>query len=338
MGAKVKAVSLVIVIVLLALTACKAAQPVEPVVPAEEKSLRELQNGKPFIYVGNGLGHPVISIFILGFLEACRDYDVECETMVGSGFEDSAYLSMLDQAIAHGSSGIIGSAYSPFRPAYKPLYDAGIPLVVFHTPVEKSEWPELTGWASTDVADYGKRAADAMADKLACTGPIAITQNTFNDTENVAASSFTAEMKAKCPDVEVLAPEIEGGEETAAIAKAAAIILAHPDLKGAFGTTGGSPTTWAKAAEQSGKQPGDIIIIGMDYTRVNLDLVKAGWVYAVVGQPLYEEVYRDVELLIAALKGEEVQFANTMDSPIITADMVDKYYGYADRVDKMLGR
>ena len=100
MGAKVKAVSLVIVIVLLALTACKAAQPVEPVVPAEEKSLRELQNGKPFIYVGNGLGHPVISIFILGFLEACRDYDVECETMVGSGFEDSAYLSMLDQAIA----------------------------------------------------------------------------------------------------------------------------------------------------------------------------------------------------------------------------------------------
>jgi len=76
----------------------------------------------------------------------------------------------------------------------------------------------------------------------------------------------------------------------------------------------------------------------MDYTRVNLDLVKAGWVYAVVGQPLYEEVYRDVELLIAALKGEEVQFANTMDSPIITADMVDKYYGYADRVDKMLGR
>lgn len=338
MGAKVKAVSLVIVIVLLALTACKAAQPVEPVVPAEEKSLRDLQNGKPFIYVGNGLGHPVISIMMLGFLEACKDYDVECETMVGSGFEDSAYLSMLDQAIARGSSGIVGSAYSPFRPAYKPLFDAGIPLVTFHTPIEKSDFPEMTGWASTDVADYGKRAADAMAEKLACTGPIAITQNTFNDTENLAAQSFIDEMKVKCPDVEVLPPEIEGGDEPSAIAKAAAILLAHPDLKGAFGTTGGSPTTWAKAAEQAGQKPGDIVIIGMDYTRVNLDLVKAGWVYAVVGQPLYEETYKCVELLIMALKGEEVPYANTMDSPIITADMVDKYYGYADRVDKMLGR
>jgi hypothetical protein len=61
-------------------------------------------------------------------------------------------------------------------------------------------------------------------------------------------------------------------------------------------------------------------------------------VYAVVGQPLYEETYRCLELLVLALKGEEVPFANVMDSPIITADMVDKYYGYADRVDEMLGR
>jgi len=38
------------------------------------------------------------------------------------------------------------------------------------------------------------------------------------------------------------------------------------------------------------------------------------------------------------MKGEEVPFANVMPSPIITADMVDKYYGYADRVDEMLGR
>lgn len=336
MSKVMKIVSLILAGALI-LAGCQAvAKPTQPV--STEPTLRDLQNGKPFIYVGNGLGHPVISMFILGFLEACEKYDVECKTMVSAGFEDSGYLTMLDQAIAHGSSGIIGSAYSPFRPAYQPLYDAKIPLVVFHTPVDKAEWPELTGWASTDVEDYGKRSADAMAEKLKCQGPVAITQNTFNDTENLAAQSFIDEMKIKCPKLEVLPPEIEGGDEPAAIAKAAAIITANPKLKGAFGTTGGSPTTWAKAAEQSGQKPGDLVIIGMDYTRVNLDLVKAGWVYAVVGQPLYEEVYRDVELLILAMEGKEVPFANVMDSPIITADMVDKYYDYADRVDKMLGR
>jgi len=75
-----------LIVAMLVLGACQAALPVEPVVPVEEPTLRDLQNGKPFIYVGNGLGHPVISIFILGFLEACEDYDVDCETMVGATF------------------------------------------------------------------------------------------------------------------------------------------------------------------------------------------------------------------------------------------------------------
>jgi ribose transport system substrate-binding protein len=196
----------------------------------------------------------------------------------------------------------------------------------------------LIAWVATDVTQYGKDAANAMADKLGCSGPIAVTQNTFNDTENEAARSFTEQMKTRCPDVEVFPPEIEGGEESAAIAKAGAILTAHPEIKGAFGTTGGSPTTWAKALEQSGHKPGDVVVIGMDYTRPNLDLVKAGWVFALVGQPIYEETYRCAELLIDHLKGKKVEFANSYPSPIITIKEIDKYYEYAKRVEESLNK
>jgi ribose transport system substrate-binding protein len=209
----------------------------------------------------------------------------------------------------------------------------GIPVVGFHTPMKPEEMPGLLAWVATDVTGYGKDVANAMADKLKCTGPIAVTQNTFNDTENEAARSFIEQMKVKCPDVVVLPPELEGGDQPSAIAKAGAILTAHPDIKGAYGTTGGSPTTWATALQQAGKNPGDVIVVGMDYTSPNLTLIKQGWVYAVVGQPIYEECYRAVELLIAHLKGEKVEFNNTYPSPIITAADVDKYFGYAERVD-----
>jgi len=67
-------------------------RPVEPVVivqtaepvatEAVEKSVKELQNGRPLIYVGMGLGHPVIALMMQGFLDACADYDAYCVTIV----------------------------------------------------------------------------------------------------------------------------------------------------------------------------------------------------------------------------------------------------------------
>ena len=301
-----------------------------------EKTVKELQNGVPFRYVGNGLEHPVIRIMMLGFQEACEDNDALCEFNVGSTFEDSVYIGMMEQAISLGATGMLGSTYGPHRPAALVGIEQGIPMVGFHTPMVEGDMPGLLAWVATDVTDYAQRSAVAMAEKLDCTGPIAITQNTFNDVENEAARAFTEEMGKICPDVVVLPSQEEGGDVPSAIAKASAILVANPDLKGAFGTTGGSPTTLGKAAEQAGKKPGELIIIGMDYTRPNLDLVKEGWVYALVGQPIYEETYRCVELLIANLKGEKVEFNNYYPAPIITIDDVDKYYGYADRVDEKL--
>jgi len=326
----------VLLIVTLVLAGCtpEPTPAPEPTKAAPvEKTVRELQNGKPFRYITNGLEHPVIRTMIQGFLDACEKYDADCEVMGAGGFEDSDYIRLVETAIAQGASGAVISTYGPFRPAEQQGIDQGIPMVGFHTPMKEGEMPGLLAWVATDVEQYGKDAAKAMADKLQCNGPIAITQNTFNDVENVAASSFTEEMQRLCPGVAVYPPELEGGDQSAAIAKAGAILTAHPDLAGAFGTTGGSPTTWGKALEQAGRKPGDVIVIGMDYTRPNLDLVKAGWVYALVGQPIYEETYRAVELLIDHLRGLPVEFNNVYPSPIITADDLDKYYIYADKVD-----
>ncbi len=76
----------------------------------------------------------------------------------------------------------------------------------------------------------------------------------------------------------------------------------------------------------------------MDYTRANLDLVKEGQVYAVIGQPLWEESYRSAELLDKAIRGESIPWWTKLDAPFITRDKLDPFYALLDKVDAAIKR
>jgi ribose transport system substrate-binding protein len=253
--------------------------------------------------------------------------------MAGIDYVDTtALIARGEETVSLGSSGVV---YYPDASLYENMQyimDAGIPMVGFHVPMTDEQTNLLNGWVAADKFDYSIRSADLMAEAVDCKGPIAVTLGGHNDVETPAGETFTDRMKELCPGIEVLAPEEEGFEPTAAIAKAAAILTAHPDITGAYSTTGAGSTTWATALMDAGKEPGDVKVISMDYSEQNLDWVSDGWVLALVGQPLYEETYRAVELLIDMLHGKEIEFTNWYPAPLITIDDVDKYYAYGERV------
>lgn len=292
---------------------------------------------KQFVFISPNRQHPVVRTMALGFFEACAALKVTCKDYSFDGVDMSQMAVATDQVIAAGAAGAIAFVDATVYEQDKKLIAAGIPTDAIHVQVPQGTVPGLLAWVAADQTDYATRVADFMGQKMGGKGVIALTQGDLNDVENLVTSVFTKEMATKYPGITVLQPQMEGFDPTQAIAKAEAILQAHPEVTAAFGTTGGSPTTWAKAAEAVGKKPGDMIIVGMDYTRPNLDLVKAGWVTALVGQPLYEETYKALELLVANSKGEKVQYANIYPAPIIQIGDINTYYGYADRVDKLLG-
>ena len=59
---------------------------------------------------------------------------------------------------------------------------------------------------------------------------------------------------------------------------------------------------------------------------MNLDQVKNGEVYAVVGQPLWHEAYGAVELLDKTLRGEKIPWWTKLPAPFITKDKVGPFY------------
>ena len=141
------------------------------------------------------------------------------------------------------------------------------------------------------------------------------------------SASFRETIAAKFPDITVLETQLEGFEPSAAEAKAVGILQANPDVTGAFSTTGNGVQTWSGAARKADRE---VIIIGMDYIRQNLDIIKSGAAYGLVAQPLYEEGAKTAELAAALAEGKEIPYLNPLPAAVITAADLDPYYKILD--------
>jgi ribose transport system substrate-binding protein len=246
-------------------------------------------------------------------------------------------IPLAEQALAKGYDGVVLYAVDDsFFPTIKKSNDAGIPVCTPHFTSFDQDTSGLTAVVGADVVQYAQAAAEAMGAKLEGKGVVAVTVGSFNQTENLVAETFKKTLGEKYPDIKVLDAQEEGFDAAQAIAKATAIIQGNPDISGAFSTTGNGPTTWARAAEDAKKE--GLIIISMDYTRPNLDLVKSGDVYGLVAQPLYEEFYGCAELLTKVLDGETVEYRNLLPAPILLQADLEPYYGFNDRAEASMNQ
>lgn len=290
---------------------------------------------KPYTFISPNKQHPVVHTMKLGFLDACATLKVECVDYSWDGVDMSQMAVKADQVIAAGSAGVIAFVDKVVYEQDKKLIAAGIPTDAINVQVPEGTVPGLLAWVASSSTDYAVAVADFMGERMKGKGVIAMTQGDLNDVENATTASFVKEMALKYPKIKILPPEMEGFDVPAAIAKEEAILQAHPEVTAIFGTTGGSPTTWGHALQNVGKKPGELIVVGIDTTRPNLDMVKAGWVTAVVNQPIYDETYKALEILVLHNQGKPISYNNLLPAPLVTIDNIDKYYALQDRVDKM---
>jgi ribose transport system substrate-binding protein len=330
-----------ILLIMGLMVSCKpAATPTETPSEPEEEVFDPADH--TLYMVGILKGHPVIRLFTAGFVVACEELGYNYKLILQDGSDIGKFSQDLEQALAESPDGIVSWAQDPaLKPVFARIGEAGIPITSSHFPLEEGEYPGLIAWAAPDNEAYSQNAALAMGEELVrrghTSGTIAVTQGSFNWLENKIANIFTETMNENFPQFTVLEPQEETFDTPVAIAKAAAIIQANPDIIGALSTTGAGPTTWARAAEETGFADGEIVIISMDYTRPNLDLVQEGKVFGLIGQPLYEEFYEAVYIIDNYLRGEPYEFANLLPAPIITVDDLDYYYGLNDTVEAKLG-
>ncbi|MCL4425534.1 MAG: sugar ABC transporter substrate-binding protein [Actinobacteria bacterium] len=328
-------VCVVLVLLLMAiLSGCSSKTKSEPA-PQANTSTPEAKpfspEGKTLLWVQPLKGHPVHQLTQIAFAEGAKKLGYKFEIIGTEQWDVQSTIALVEAAMAKGAAGMVVWAGEPsFYPFIEKVSKNGISVFVPHFPIPEGTVPGLKGIVSADPADYAKEVAIEIGKAINGKGTVAITQGSFNTTENLVSETFKKTMNEKYPNVKVLPPQEEGFDPPKAIAKAVAILQANPDIVAALSTTGGGPTTWAGAQKDTGKK---IVAVGMDYTRVNLDLVKNGEIFAVVGQPLWEESYAAAELLDKTLRGEKPPYWTKLSAPFITKDKLAPYYSMLEKVE-----
>jgi ribose transport system substrate-binding protein len=265
------------------------------------------------------MNHPVHRIVQLGFLKAAEELGYPAEVIGTEGGDQNEVYAAIDVAVATGTKGImVWAGDATVFPTLLKMEAAGVAAGIAHF---KFDPPPrgLTFNLACDPVEYGKESALMIAEAIkGKRGTIAVTQNTKNITENAAAESFIATIESlNLPGVTVLKPELEGADIAEATNINAAIIQKNPNLIAAFGTTGNSPVTWADAAAKAGKKPGEIAIIGMDYTEANLAKLARNEVLAIVAQPLYDEARVTAQLFDEYFRTGSVPAWTDLEAPLV---------------------
>jgi ABC-type sugar transport system substrate-binding protein len=219
-------------------------------------------------------------------------------------------------------------------PSGKVIIDKGIPMVHHHTPREVGEVPGMLAWAGPSFVDYAQKAGKAVAEKVECEGAIALSQSGLSEGENRVIENFKIGYSEVCSNPKFLDVTVIGvADMPKSIVVSGGTLQAYPDITAAFSSTATGAQAWALAAQEGGIEKGKIAIVGMDGLRVNLDLVASGDVWMIVGQPVFEEAYYNVVLLVTHLMGYPVPFENILPAPQITLENVDEFYAIVDKAE-----
>jgi ribose transport system substrate-binding protein len=290
---------------------------------------------KKFYWIQPVKGHPVHQLTQIAFREGCKSLGYDYEILGTDGADIGGTIGLAEQSLARRD--VAGLAIWTGNPAYNSFIEkagkAGIPVILPHFPAPEGSIPGASGIISCDPKEYSKEAADEIGKAIQGKGTVAITQGSFNSNENMVAETFERQLHEAYPQLKVLRPLEEGFDLPGAIGKAVSVLQANEDLVGALSTTGGGPVTWANAQKETGRR---IVIIGMDYTRLNLDLIKSGEVHAVVAQPLWEESFGAAELLAKVVRGEKIPWWTKLPAPLITKDKLDPYYELLKKVENAI--
>lgn len=258
--------------------------------------------------VSKGFQHQFWQAVKQGAEEKAEELGVEI-TFEGpaSETEIAQQLEMLTAAIDRNPDAIGYAALDP-EACVAPLEQAAakdIPVVYFDAPCNGDVGVSL---AATDSEVAGALAADHMAELIGGEGEVAIVGHSqINSTGVERRDGFVDRIASEYPDIEIVDIQYGDGDHLKSADIAKAMIAAHPDLKGIYGTNEGSAIGVVNAVNELGLEKGALTIIGFDSGAAQINAIEDGTMAGAITQDPIGIGARTVESAVAVANGETVE-------------------------------
>ena len=146
-----------------------------------------------------------------------------------------------------------------------------------------------------------------MAELIGGEGKVALVVHDQTSVTGVSRrDGFVNQMKEKYPKIEIVDVQYGGGDHLKSTDLAKAIMQAHPDLKGIFGSNEGSAIGVINAVQEMNKV-GSLVVVGFDSGKQQIDAIKNGVAAGAVTQNPVGIGYEMVKAAVAAINGETVE-------------------------------
>jgi ribose transport system substrate-binding protein len=255
--------------------------------------------------ISKGFQHQFWQAVKQGAEKAAKEFNVEI-TFEGPETETQVdkQIEMLQAALGKKPAAIAFAALD--SKAASPLLEkakAGkIPIIGFDSGVD-SDIPVTT--AATDNKAAASLAADKMASLIGNEGEIALVVHDQTSRTGVdRRDGFVNQIKAKYPNIKIVDTQYSG-DPLKATDLSKAIIQAHPNIKGIFGSNEGAAIGVINGITES-KKDGKIVVIGFDSGKQQMDAIRSGKMAGAITQDPIGIGYWSVKAAVQAIKGETV--------------------------------
>jgi ribose transport system substrate-binding protein len=168
---------------------------------------------------------------------------------------------------------------------------------------------------TSDNTGGGKLAADSLAAQVGDKGTVAVINvNPGISTTDARIAGFNAEMKAKYPNITVLAVQYDNDSSATAASQVEADITAHPNLSGVFATNVLSAQGAATGVQHAGAS-GKVKVATFDAEPQQITALKANQIQLAIAQSPYLEGQDGVEQAVNALSGKPV--SGNIGTPLV---------------------
>jgi simple sugar transport system substrate-binding protein len=265
-----------------------------------------------------------------GAAEAAKALGVDLKEQF-SGWAPETMINQFKEAVAAKPTcieimGHPGSA--AFQDLVKGAVDQGIIVTVGNSPMTDLQaqfGPKGMGYAGVDLYAGGTLTAEAMLAKGLKAGDEAMVYGVFSQAERGQSEKGLADTLEKAG---LKVERLEITQEVNTDASLAtnvltAYIQAHPNLK-AIGTQHGNVTgQLADILQKAGKQPGEIIVGGIDLAPATIDGVKKGYVTATLDQLLYLQGFMPVLQCVLTSKYKMPGLSLNTGAGTVTPENID---------------
>jgi simple sugar transport system substrate-binding protein len=306
----------ILLVIPLVLAACAPAAPAQPgqvevevtkivketvVVPGAAAEATEAPAGKQlvvYMQMGGQQGDPSTLARTNGAVAAAQALNIKLIEQY-SGWDSQKMIDQFKEAIAAQPDGIVIMGH-PGEDAMGPLVDEaesmGIVVTSGNNPLPNIEAKYQTagfGYAGADLHAGGYLTGTAMVAAGLKAGDEALVYDIWHQEGRSVSSQgvFDALTEAGLKVEKLDMTDDVDKDASLAIPVLTAYIAAHPNLK-AIGTQHGNITaTLPKVLEAAGKNPGDIILGGIDLSPATIDGITKGYISASFDQVLYLQGY-----------------------------------------------